>query len=437
MKLTADRMRHTAEATLTALGSTAAEARLVAGHLVEANLRGHDSHGIGMLPFYVDSVARGTLHPNQPARLLNDQGAVLQFSGERGYGQRVAVEAMRAAIARARQTQVVLMTLSAAHHLGRIGHYGELAARLGFVSIHFVNVIDYDQPLVAPFGGTAPRFGTNPLCIALPGGVREPPFILDFATSMVAYGKTRVAYLAGRRFDTPVMLDAAGQPTADPIRRRARHRLIGASVLVGVAVLVLPWIFDVKPPTVSANVPIAIDGQSETPPVPSAQVAQAPVRATEPEPADETPAASERTPERDRSANDDTDADAPAAKPAPAAAEPATRAPETRQAAAADGNKNRMDVAGMLAQNFHANGALPRNDVRIVKGRDVNATAFLDEIKRVLPGIAERLARKHHLPAQTAHRVHLDGGRGYGHDDGGLATEATGRESHALGMVSG
>lgn len=86
MKLTADRMRHTAEATLTALGSTAAEARLVAGHLVEANLRGHDSHGIGMLPFYVDSVARGTLHPNQPARLLNDQGAVLQFSGERGYG---------------------------------------------------------------------------------------------------------------------------------------------------------------------------------------------------------------------------------------------------------------------------------------------------------------------------------------------------------------
>lgn len=121
---------------------------------------------------------------------------------------------------------------------------------------------------------------------------------------------------------------------ADPIRRRARHRLIGASVLVGVAVLVLPWIFDVKPPTVSANVPIAIDGQSETPPAPSAQVAQAPVRAAEPEPADETPAASERTPERDRCANDDTDAPAPAAKPAPAAAEPATRAPETRQAAA-------------------------------------------------------------------------------------------------------
>lgn len=104
---------------------------------------------------------------------------------------------MRAAIARARQTQVVLMTLSAARLLGRIGHYGELAARLGFVSIHFVNVIDYDQPLVAYSSVAAAPRSANPLCIALPGGVREPPFILDFATSMVAYGKTRVAYLAG------------------------------------------------------------------------------------------------------------------------------------------------------------------------------------------------------------------------------------------------
>ena len=229
MKLTADRMRHTAEATLTALGSTAAEARLVAGHLVEANLRGHDSHGIGMLPFYVDSVARGTLHPNQPARLLNDQGAVLQFSGERGYGQRVAVEAMRAAIARVRQTQVVLMTLSAAHHLGRIGHYGELAARLGFVSIHFVNVIDYDQPLVAPFGGTAPRFGTNPLCIALPGGVREPPFILDFATSAIAGNKARIAWNEGRaippdpRAERPLQPLRPQEPLCDGHRHAGGH----------------------------------------------------------------------------------------------------------------------------------------------------------------------------------------------------------------------
>ena len=119
---------------------------------------------------------------------------------------------------------------------------------------------------------------------------------------------------------------------ADPIRRRARHRLIGASVLVGVAVLVLPWIFDVKPPTVSANVPIAIDSQAETPQTPSPQLAQAPVRAADPAPATETPAESEPPPERNRPADNTP---APAAKPAPAATEPATRAPaQTRQATA-------------------------------------------------------------------------------------------------------
>jgi uncharacterized oxidoreductase len=84
------------------------------------------------------------------------------------------------------------------------------------VALFFVNVTDFPQPLVAPFGGSAPRFGTNPLCIAFPAGHHEPAFVLDFATSMVAYGKTRVAYLAGQHFDEAVMLDAAGQPTADP-----------------------------------------------------------------------------------------------------------------------------------------------------------------------------------------------------------------------------
>ncbi len=119
---------------------------------------------------------------------------------------------------------------------------------------------------------------------------------------------------------------------ADPIRRRARHRLIGASVLVGVAVLVLPWIFDVKPPTVSANGPIAIDSQAETPQTPTPQLAQAPVRAADPAPATEPPAESEPPPERNRPADNTP---APAAKPAPAATEPATRAPaQTRQATA-------------------------------------------------------------------------------------------------------
>lgn len=216
MLIPAERLHRLAHATLCALGSTADEASVVADHLLAANLKGHDSHGVGMLPFYVDSVAAGTLQPNQPAWLLNDCGAILQFDGERGYGQRVVREAMDAAIERVGHSGIVLLTVRNSHHMGRIGSYGEQAAAAGKVALFFVNVTDFPQPLVAPFGGSAPRFGTNPLCIAFPAGHHEPAFILDFATSMVAYGKTRVAYLAGQHFDEAVMLDAAGQPTADP-----------------------------------------------------------------------------------------------------------------------------------------------------------------------------------------------------------------------------
>lgn len=216
MLIPAERLHRLAHATLCALGSTADEASVVADHLLAANLKGHDSHGVGMLPFYVDSVAAGTLQPNQPAWLLNDCGAILQFDGERGYGQRVVREAMDAAIERVGHSGIVLLTVRNSHHMGRIGSYGEQAAAAGKVALFFVNVTDFPQPLVAPFGGSAPRFGTNPLCIAFPAGHREPAFVLDFATSMVAYGKTRVAYLAGQHFDEAVMLDATGQPTADP-----------------------------------------------------------------------------------------------------------------------------------------------------------------------------------------------------------------------------
>jgi uncharacterized oxidoreductase len=216
MLLTEHTLYRLAHATLVALGSNNEEADVVAQHLVAANLKGHPSHGVGMLPFYVESVRAGTLQPGEPAWLLNDSGAILQFDGERGYGQRVVREAVDAAIERVAHTGIVLLTVRNSHHMGRIGSYGEQVAAAGKVGLFFVNVTDFPQPLVAPFGGSAARFGTNPLCVAFPAGEREPAFILDFATSMVAYGKTRVAYLAGKTFDEEVMLDAAGLPTANP-----------------------------------------------------------------------------------------------------------------------------------------------------------------------------------------------------------------------------
>ena len=200
---------------LTATGSSTEEARIVTEHLVNANLRGHDSHGVGMIAQYAPMLKDGRLHNNTAPRLLKDGGAILQFAGDRGYGQRIGHDATEMAIARAKETGICMYTIANTCHLGRIGTYGEQCANAGMVSLHFVNVTNY-QPLVAPWGGSDARFGTNPFCCAIPATDENGLFLLDFATSIVAMGKTRVAYLAKKNFPYPVMVDAKGQPTADP-----------------------------------------------------------------------------------------------------------------------------------------------------------------------------------------------------------------------------
>lgn len=215
MRLSADRLRRLTSALLRRGGSAEPEAELVADHLVQANLAGHDSHGVGMMPAYVRHVRAGLVVPNTRVKVVRDEGATLVFDGGRGYGRAVGGEAIAAAIARCRQTGVVAMTLANAHHLGRIGAYGELASAAGLVAIHLVNVADH-RGLVAPFRGTDARFSTNPICIALPATDRHPPVLLDMATSAIAMGKVRVARNQGTLVDEGVLIDPAGQPTRDP-----------------------------------------------------------------------------------------------------------------------------------------------------------------------------------------------------------------------------
>src|SRR5919106_2348562 len=215
MRATADALRGVISAIVKAGGSADGEANLVADHLVQANLAGHDSHGVGMIPTYVRHVQAGLVVPNTRAKTVKDDGPALMFDGGRGYGRPVAGEAMAAAIARCRQTGVVAMTLANAHHIGRVGAYGELASASGLVSLHFVNVTDH-RALVAPFRGTDGRFVTNPVCIALPGTARQPPLLLDMATSAIAMGKGRVAKNEGHEVPDGVLIDEKGRPTRDP-----------------------------------------------------------------------------------------------------------------------------------------------------------------------------------------------------------------------------
>lgn len=211
----ADKLKRGVQAIIEKTGSTPEEADIVADHLVTANLRGHDSHGVGMVTKYIDCFHRGLVKPNTAVTLVNDAGAIMRFDGGEGYGQRVAREATAQAIERTRETGLTLYTLADAFHVGRIGSYGEMAADAGFVALHFVNVADH-APTVAPFGGSDARLITNPVCISLPGAGEQERIILDMATSNVALGKVRVAYNKGVPMDEGVLIGPDGQPTTDP-----------------------------------------------------------------------------------------------------------------------------------------------------------------------------------------------------------------------------
>ncbi|MGH8674133.1 MAG: Ldh family oxidoreductase, partial [Burkholderiales bacterium] len=172
-------------------GSDARETGIVAENLVTANLTGHDSHGVGMIPRYVDSLLEGGLAVNRHPTMVFDGGAMISLDGEAGYGQVIGLEAMEIGIARARAHGMCVMGLGRAHHLCRIGQWAEQATAAGLVSLHFTNVIS--RSIVAPYGGADARFGTNPMTVGIPIP-NEPPFILDMATSAVAQGKIRVAH---------------------------------------------------------------------------------------------------------------------------------------------------------------------------------------------------------------------------------------------------
>ena len=208
-------LRAVARAIVAATGSDEAEAREVADHLVEANLKGHDSHGVGMLPAYVKNYVDGHLHPNRHARLLREDGPIAVFSGENGYGQKIAREVTNWAIERARKSGVAIVALNNVQHIARVGAYGEQVAAAELIGMFFVNSFS-GPPFVAPFGGSDGRYSTNPICIAIPGRNAATPFVLDFATSMVAMGKVRVAYNQGKQMAPGLLIDNHGNATTDP-----------------------------------------------------------------------------------------------------------------------------------------------------------------------------------------------------------------------------
>ncbi len=198
---------------LTAAGVGDDEAALVARSLVDANLRGHDSHGVMRIPSYLEYLRKGETVAGAPLTALRESPGVFVGDGHWGFGQTQAQRLTRKLIAMARETGVATGTLIRSSHIGRLGEYCEMAAAEGLVSMMMVNTHGHARR-VAPVGGKAPRLGTNPLAIGAPapGG----SLILDFGTSATAEGKVRVKRIAGQTCPDGWLLDCEGKPTNDP-----------------------------------------------------------------------------------------------------------------------------------------------------------------------------------------------------------------------------
>ena len=212
--LTASALTEFSTALFVSAGVSREEAQLVSESLVGANLRGHDSHGMMRVPFYIGAIKSGTVQPAKTLQVEHETPAALVCDGGWGFGQVLSRDLMNRLIAKASTLGIACGTLRRAAHMGRLGEYAEQAAEKGMAAIIVANSHGSGQR-VAPVGGKRGRLGTNPLCIGMPGG-KEGPFILDFGTSATAEGKVRVKKIAGQPVPLGWILDSDGKPTTDP-----------------------------------------------------------------------------------------------------------------------------------------------------------------------------------------------------------------------------
>ena len=197
-----------------ATGSPEHEARRVADHLVGANLRRHDSHGVIRTPAYVTLASNGTLKPGAASSIVRESASTALLDGGWNYGQIAAYDATNLAIAKARETGIGWVSACNSGHIGRVGAYGEQIVAAGMIAFGGVN--SPGTRLTAAHGGAHRRLGTSPIMIAMPGPTPEHPFVLDMASSVIAEGKVRVAMNKGVQLAPHLIIDGDGQPTTEP-----------------------------------------------------------------------------------------------------------------------------------------------------------------------------------------------------------------------------
>jgi LDH2 family malate/lactate/ureidoglycolate dehydrogenase len=210
----AEQLRRVSRAAFVATGAPEDIAARVADALVDANLTGHDSHGVIRIPQYVNGIAAGEIDVQARPEVLRETAVSALVDGRWTFGQVAAERATQVAVAKAREAGMATVGLIRAHHIGRLGEYSEMASAQGVILMVFAGGFEGGHG-AAPFGGKQIAFGTNPLSFGLPAGER-PDVMVDFATTAVAAGKIRVAMAKGEQLPEGMIADKEGRPTTNP-----------------------------------------------------------------------------------------------------------------------------------------------------------------------------------------------------------------------------
>lgn len=220
----AEKLMDIASALLVAAGASQEEASVIAKYNIGANLVGHDSHGIILIPQYIERIKAGHIVPQAPWEITQETATTTVIDGNWGFGYHVTDRAMRYTIDKARTQNVAAATVFRQSHIGRLASYPLLAAQQGMIAL--ITADSGRSPKhVAPFGGAKARLGTNPLSIAIPSNL-DGPFVFDMATSAAAAGKINVATARGEQVPTGWLIDAEGRPSTDPKVLRAGGALL-------------------------------------------------------------------------------------------------------------------------------------------------------------------------------------------------------------------
>lgn len=209
-----EELRELSQALYEAAGTPSDHATIVVNHQVGANLKGHDSHGVVLLPTYVNRIDRGHIMPTAKPEVMSETPTTIQVNGQWGFGPVISEWTMQRCIDKAKEMKISMAVVREQSHVGSLNDYPLMAAEAGLIGILMCDS-GQSPKSVAPFGGREARLGTNPLCIAFPSDLPGPVFI-DMATSAVAAGKLNVARARGLPIPLGWLLDKDGKPTEDP-----------------------------------------------------------------------------------------------------------------------------------------------------------------------------------------------------------------------------